>query len=154
MAHSVEGRYPFLDYRVVEYANRLPPNLKVKGLTEKWLLKQIGRRFLPPEIWQRPKRPYRAPVHRSFFSKTPTYVDELLSEPALRENGLFKDAAVIQLAQKARGGANLSEVEDMALAGVISTQLVYRQFVRNFPAPPSLAGEKIKTVDMLGRLRE
>ena len=67
MAHSVEGRYPFLDYRVVEFCNRLPPQLKLRGLTEKWLLKRLGKRLLPAEIWQRPKRPYRAPIHRSFF---------------------------------------------------------------------------------------
>ena len=151
MAHSVEGRYPFLDSRIVEYANRLPPDVKVRGLTEKWLLKQIGRRLLPPEIWQRPKRPYRAPVHRSFFPQTPAYADELLSEIALQDSQLFKAAAVAQLVRKARSGANLSEVEDMALAGVLSTQLVYHQFVKNFSLRPSPAGEYTKVFDLVRR---
>jgi asparagine synthase (glutamine-hydrolysing) len=151
MAHSVEGRYPFLDYRVVECANRLPPRLKVRGLTEKWLLKQIGSRLLPPEIWKRPKRPYRAPVHRSFFPSTPPWVDQLLSESALRESRLFKPAAVGQLVRKAGSGASLSEVEDMALAGLLSTQLVYNQFVRNFCLRPLPAGSRIKVVDRVRR---
>ncbi len=55
MAHSVEGRYPFLDYRVVEFCNRLPADLKLRGLREKWLLRQFGRKLLPDEIWQRAK---------------------------------------------------------------------------------------------------
>jgi asparagine synthase (glutamine-hydrolysing) len=67
MAHSVEGRFPFLDHRVVEFCNQLPPHLKLRGLTEKYLLKQAVRDLLPEEIWRRPKRPYRAPIHRSFF---------------------------------------------------------------------------------------
>jgi asparagine synthase (glutamine-hydrolysing) len=148
MAHSVEGRYPFLDYRVVEYANRLPPRLKMRGLTEKWLLKQIGRRLLPAEIWQRPKRPYRAPVHRSFFPSTPEYVDELLSERGLKETQFFNPASVGQLLRKARSGARLSEVEDMAFAGVLSTQLVYHHFVCNFGLRRLGAGDHVKVVDM------
>ena len=67
MAHSVEGRFPFLDVRVVEFANRLPPDLKLFGLMEKYLLKRLASQWLPEEIWKRRKRPYRAPIHRSFI---------------------------------------------------------------------------------------
>ena len=56
MAHSIEGRFPFLDHRVTEFCNRLPENLKLRGLTEKYLLKKIGHRWLPPTIWARRKR--------------------------------------------------------------------------------------------------
>ena len=135
MAHSVEGRYPFLDYRVVEFCNRLPANLKLRGLREKWLLRQLGRKLLPEEIWQRRKRPYRAPIHRSFFNTddgATDYVQAMLSEEAINEAGLFNPRAVAQLARKAASGANLCEVDDMALAGILSTQLVYNQFVKTF----------------------
>ena len=47
MGHSVEGRFPFLDHRVVEFANQLPPSLKLNGLTEKYLLKEVSREWLP-----------------------------------------------------------------------------------------------------------
>jgi asparagine synthase (glutamine-hydrolysing) len=131
MGNSVEGRYPFLDYRVMEFSNRLPPGMKMPVLTEKWLLKRLGRKYLPDRIWQRVKRPYRAPIHRSFFNPSPLdYVSELLSEESLRATGYFEPTAVSRLVQKAAGGAELSEVEDMALVGVLSTQLVDQWFVR------------------------
>jgi asparagine synthase (glutamine-hydrolysing) len=152
MAHSVEGRYPFLDYRVVEFANRLPPDRKMRVLTEKWLLKRLGRQLLPSEIWQRPKRPYRAPVHSCFFPKTPDYVDELLSERALKESGIFKPVTVSQLIHKARNNPNLSEVEEMALAGILSSQLTYHHFVGHFKSPPPFTTNNFKVVDMVRRM--
>lgn len=136
MAHSVEGRFPFLDYRVVEFASKLPSNWKLYGLTEKWILRQIARELLPEEIWKRRKKPYRAPVHKSFFhSHPPDYIAEVISPDYLEETSLFNPLAVHQLFQKALHGASLSELEDMAIAGILSTQLVYRQFVQNFPHP-------------------
>jgi asparagine synthase (glutamine-hydrolysing) len=148
MAHSVEGRFPFLDYRVVDFCSHLPADLKLRGLTEKWLLKQLGRKLLPSDIWQRPKRPYRAPIHRSFFSQgTPDYVCEVLSEEALQESGLFNPFAVTRLFRKAAGGARLSEVDDMAVAGILSTQLVYQQFVKAFRLAPVSPRDRIKVVD-------
>ena len=139
MAHGVEGRYPFLDYRLVAFCNRLPANLKLRGLTEKFLLKRLGRKWLPEAVWQRPKRPYRAPIHRSFFNAAePDYVRELLSPAALKRTGLFNPAAVGQLIAKVRQGGAVGETDDMALAGIISTQLVHRQFVEHFQMPPPL----------------
>jgi asparagine synthase (glutamine-hydrolysing) len=133
MGHSVEGRYPFLDYRMVEFCGRLPAKYKMVGLREKWLLRQMGRKLLPPEIWTRRKRPYRAPIQRSFFGTEQTaYTQELLSGQAIQDAGLFNPQAVTQLVRKAIGGAQLSEVDDMAVAGILSTQLVYDQFVKNF----------------------
>jgi asparagine synthase (glutamine-hydrolysing) len=135
MGHSVEGRFPFLDYRVVEFCNRLPAQWKMYGLTEKWLLRQFGRELLPEEIWRRVKRPYRAPIHRSFFNAdAPEYIQRSLSAEALEESGLFNPLAVQQLARKAASGAALSEVDDMAVAGILSTQLVHDQFVQHFSA--------------------
>jgi len=142
MAHSVEGRFPFLDTRVVEYCNRLPANLKLRGLNEKYLLKQCAKKWLPESIAQRPKRPYRAPIHKSFFnSSAPAYVDEMCSPENVRAAGLFKASAVSQLVEKARRGAPIGETDDMALAGIISTQLLHFQFVKNFSPRPSLGGQ-------------
>ena len=140
MAHAVEGRYPFLDFRVVAFCNQLPPNLKLRGLTEKYLLKQLGRKWLPPEIWQRPKRPYRAPIHRSFFNAAaPDYVREMLSPENLARTGLFNPAAVGQLVNKVRQGGTLGETDDMALVGILSTQLVHHQFIERFKIPAPLS---------------
>lgn len=140
MAHAVEGRFPFLDHRVIEFANRLPPRLKLRGLTEKYILRQVSRAWLPDAIWQRPKQPYRAPIHRSFFNDARLdYVQHLLSADCIRANGLFKPTAVAHLKEKAQSGMRLSEIEDMALAGILSTQLLVERFIRDFRMPPPIS---------------
>ncbi len=148
MAHSVEGRFPFLDYRVVEMANHLPPHMKLNGLTEKALLKKLASDLVPEEIWRRPKRPYRAPIHRSFFNQARLeYVEELLAPAALKDSGLFNPAAVSQLVAKVQAGKKLSETDDMALVGILSSQLVHRQFLADFRLRPPLEDrEDIKIV--------
>lgn len=149
MANSVEGRFPFLDYRVVEFCNHLPAKLKLHGLNEKWLLRQLASKLLPAEIWQRRKRPYRAPIHRSFFhANSPAYVKELLSEPVLKEFGLFNPLAVAQLVRKTESGMQLSEVDDMAIAGVLSAQLTYQHFVKDFQTrlSPITDTDRVKVV--------
>jgi asparagine synthase (glutamine-hydrolysing) len=129
MANSVEGRLPFLDYRLVEFCSRLPDDLKLRGLMEKWLLKQMGRKLLPAAIWQRVKRPYRAPIKDCFFNaRQPEYVADLLSEQNLRESNLFQPGAAGQLARKAAAQPDLSEMDSMAVVGILSALLVERQF--------------------------
>jgi asparagine synthase (glutamine-hydrolysing) len=148
MANSVEGRFPFLDCRLVEFCNALPPGLKQRGLNEKYLLKRAAQPWLPDLIRQRPKRPYRAPIHRSFFNeRTPEYVRDLLSPLAIRSAGFFKAGPVEQLTRKIEGGAPVGETDDMALAGILSTQLLHRSFVTNFRKPEPLSGtDRVKTV--------
>lgn len=146
MANSVEGRFPFLDIRLIEWCNKLPAKMKLKGLEEKWLLREVGRDWLPSEIWQRVKRPYRAPIHRSFFHKhPPEYVCERLSDDAVRRAGIFQPAAVNQLVGKLKRGTALGETDDMALAGILSTQLVHYWFSENFPSStPVGPGDDVK----------
>ncbi len=139
MANSVEGRFPFLDFRMVEFCSRLPSDLKLRGLKEKYLLKKLGAKWLPPEIFARPKRPYRSPIHKSFFNKdAPAYVRELLSPESIRQTGLFNPNAVSQMVKKIESQAPIGETDDMALAGIISTQLLHHQFVAHFPHSASL----------------
>jgi asparagine synthase (glutamine-hydrolysing) len=144
MAHSVEGRYPFLDYRLIEFCSHLPPGVKMLGLTEKYLLKKLARKWLPEETWKRTKRPYRAPIHRGFFNQeTPDYVAELLSEPCLRQSNLFNPEAVGQLLRKLQAGKRLGETDDMALAGILSTMLLNQQFVLDFHLPPPIRTDEL-----------
>lgn len=149
MGHSIEGRYPFLDYRVIEFANRLPREMKLRGLTEKWILKKFGEKLVPKNIWKRYKQPYRAPILASFFPEKPLdYVCELLSSRATRKSECFNPAAVDGLVQKAQRSGNFSEAENMALVGIISTQLVYQQFVEGFQIPTGKVG-RLKEVTKL-----
>ncbi|MGC3956799.1 MAG: asparagine synthase (glutamine-hydrolyzing) [Verrucomicrobiota bacterium] len=142
MAHSVEGRYPFLDVRVMEFCNRLPARLKLRGLTDKYLLRQLASQYLPEQIWKRRKRPYRAPIHRSFFNAaTPAYVRELLSDSHVAAAGVFNPIAVRQLVTKLEQGKAVGETDDMALVGILSTHLVQQRFVSHFSAVPTLSGQ-------------
>jgi asparagine synthase (glutamine-hydrolysing) len=132
MAHSVEGRFPFLDHRVVEFAARLPPRLKMKVLDEKYLLKRCAAGLVPPSIRKRPKQPYRAPDGKSFFGGARRdYVDTLLSPRRIEQDGIFNPFAVQKLVGKFRQGRAIGVKDNMALVGVLSTQLVVDQFVRN-----------------------
>jgi asparagine synthase (glutamine-hydrolysing) len=102
-------------------------------------LKQAAKEWLPPEIWQRPKRPYRAPIQSCFFQgASQDYAAELLSPGWLSKTGYFSSQAVGALVAKARSDHRLSETEEMALVGVISTQLVHQQFVAGFSYPQTL----------------
>lgn len=151
MAHSVEGRFPFLDHRVIEFAAQLPPPYKLRGLDEKHILKRAMRDLLPDEIWNRPKRPYRAPIHKSFFPEGQplAWVAEMLSPANIAAAGCFNGRAVESLVNKVARFGQLGETDDMMLAGVLSTQLVHAQFVADFrrAAPVDADQDDIKQVD-------
>jgi asparagine synthase (glutamine-hydrolysing) len=130
MAHSVEGRYPFLDYRVVEFAAKLPSSLKMKVLNEKYLLKRACEGLVPDSIIRRTKQPYRAPDGRCFFEAgAPDYVRELLSPSAIEKSGIFDSSAVGALVKKFTTAKANSVKDDMAIVGVLSTQLLVEQFI-------------------------
>src|SRR3970282_2543339 len=98
MGHSVERRFPFLDYRVAEFAAALPDRMKVRWLEEKYLLRKAAEPLLPSEISARRKRPYRAPIASAFVGpRAPEYVRELLSPTQLRQAGIFAPEAVQRL---------------------------------------------------------
>ncbi len=140
MAHSVEGRFPFLDYRIAEFAGRLPARFRLRGLRDKYILRKLGAALLPEEIWNRPKKPYRAPIHRSFFNlHEAPYVREILSPAALRDSGLFNPQAVEKLVAKIDLGQPLGETDDMAVAGILSTQLLHKRFSRDCLKPVPLS---------------
>jgi asparagine synthase (glutamine-hydrolysing) len=137
MAHAVEGRFPFLDHRVAEYAARIPARLKMKALKEKYILKRAAGHLVPAAVVRRPKQPYRAPDAQSFLgegtrSVRHEYVEELLSPRRIREDGIFQPDAVTHLLQKFRSGRAIGVKDNMALVGILSTQLVVEQFVRDF----------------------
>ncbi|MCC6747487.1 MAG: asparagine synthase (glutamine-hydrolyzing) [Deltaproteobacteria bacterium] len=132
MGNSVEGRFPFLDQHVMEFANGLPPEAKLRVLDEKHLLKRAARDLVPPEILQRPKQPYRAPDAQSFVQDRPLpYLTELLSAEGLARAGLFEPVAVQRLLDKCRKSRERtpSNTDNMAVVGVLSTQLVHHQLV-------------------------
>jgi asparagine synthase (glutamine-hydrolysing) len=134
MANSVEGRFPFLDHRLIEFANALDPKHKMRGLNEKSLLKRAVAAHVPPAVVSRHKQPYRAPDIGSFFSEAepPDYVRVLLSGDALREAGYFDVRRVERLLKKIGEGRAVGANDNMALVGILSTQIWHATFVRGF----------------------
>jgi asparagine synthase (glutamine-hydrolysing) len=140
MANSVEGRYPFLDYRVMEFAAKLPPNYKMHGLNEKFILKRMMNNRLPESVLKRPKQAYRAPIANSFLSlPAREYVMDLLSEHDIKLTGIFSYKTVQKLLNKISTSTLVTEMENMALAGIISSQLINHQYILKDNFRPSVS---------------
>ncbi len=131
MANSVEGRVPFLDHRVIEFANALPANYKLRGLREKAVLRKSVEDLLPASIVNRVKQPYRAPDSQSFFygAETSGLVQDLLSPESVRAAGYFDPVAVGRLLDKCRAGRAIGFADNMAFVAILSTMLVHGTFI-------------------------
>ncbi len=135
MANSIEGRYPFLDHRMIEFCMSVHPDLKLKILNEKYLLKKVMNGKLPNEILERSKQAYRAPIKSVFLSEEmPENLKKMLSEEKVREFGIFDLDKVSLLFNKMKTKNQFSEIDNMALTVILSTQILYDQFVnKNIP---------------------
>lgn len=130
MAHSIEGRYPFLDHRVIEFCMKLNPDLKLNGLNEKYLLKKMMKGRLPEEILNRSKQAYRAPIRSTFFSdEIPVYLKEMLSQEKIESFGIFNPDHVNQLKKKMELNKQVSEIDNMAITAILSTQILHDLFI-------------------------
>ncbi len=87
MAHSVEGRFPFLDRQVAALAESLPPAYKLRVLDEKHVLKRAAAALVPPSILERKKQPYRAPDALSFAAdEAREWIEEVASARRCRRS--------------------------------------------------------------------
>jgi asparagine synthase (glutamine-hydrolysing) len=132
MASSIEGRFPYLDHRLIEFANRLPSRWKLRGLTEKFILRRALGDLLPDDIVRRTKQPYRSPDARSFFvgDEPLDFVGDLLSPGRIRTAGYFDEGAVSRLFEKCRSGRATGFADNQAFVGILSTMLLDETFVR------------------------
>jgi asparagine synthase (glutamine-hydrolysing) len=130
MANSVEARYPFLDQNLVDFATRIPPDLKLNGFTEKYILKQVAKRFIPPEIIDREKFAFVAPGSPHLLSKREPLIDQILDPEKIRRQGYFNPAAIESLRQRySQPGFNLNtSYEDDLLIIVITFGLCLEAF--------------------------
>ena len=134
MAHSVEIRLPYLDYRLMDLMARVPSEFKIQGLKEKHILKKVYKDILPVQIVNRPKHPYRAPIAQSLFHKNvAAHIRPHLSESALKNSGIFDAKKIGILLRKFDNMTDPGEVENMALMGIVTTQMLYQQFIAGFP---------------------
>ena len=132
MHSSVEVRYPFLDEEVFDFTAKLHPRWKLRGFRDKYLLRLLAERWLPPAIARRHKVIFRAPLDSFHMDPEPEFVAELLSEESLRRTGYF-DGAAVQQWRKAfrtmRAGSLPRLSVEMGLAAVVATQLWHHTFI-------------------------
>ncbi len=133
MHNSVETRYPFLDEDVVRFCSEIAPEYKLKGMTEKWILRQVAAKTLPANIANRPKTMFRASLSDTFLGPhRPKWVDQLLSPESLRKSGYFDPEAVAHQVHRQRTLPRITPkrfVYDLGLTSVVSTQLWHHLYL-------------------------
>jgi len=132
MANSVEGRYPFLDNRVIDFAGGLKNRFKMNGLNEKFILKQMVKSRIPQSVLKRPKQPYRAPDISALMCSKDNQLLDYMSEDQLRKSGLFDPARVSRLVNKALAGRAQSVKDNMLFTNILSTQIWVEKFIQPY----------------------
>jgi asparagine synthase (glutamine-hydrolysing) len=151
LAHGIEGRYPFLDHRVVELLFSYPDDFKLHGLTQKFLLKESFKQNIPQAIIQRPKKPYMAPDLRSFFAKgrLTEKCEHFLSESVIKDYGIFEEKAVTRFLQKFDQGIpkSIGYRDNMIITFLLSTQMAYYWSKTPKRSKPDPLSEKVAIED-------
>ena len=89
MAHSIEGRVPFLDHNVAEVAARVPVNMKVKGIREKHVLREAAKDVLIPEVYDRQKHPFTTPPTRDENDPMLTFYRDTFASQAAKDQPIY-----------------------------------------------------------------
>jgi asparagine synthase (glutamine-hydrolysing) len=100
MAASIEVRVPFLDQVVVDFMRQVPPELKLHGYTQKYILRKAMEDVLPAEVISRRKAAFGLPVRSWLQNELREMVGDLLSERRVRERGLFQPGAVARMVRE------------------------------------------------------
>ena len=147
MGNSVEGRFPFLDHRVVEFAMRIPPNIRMKGLTEKYILRKSMAGLLPKCITEMTKQPYRAPDAKSFFGIAGSEATaEMLSGSCISRKGYFDPIFTEGLVKKCRNNPAIGFKDNMAFIGILSTQLLDQLFLQDFDDSGEISADRVRVM--------
>ena len=129
MANSVEGRFPFLDHRVIEFAGKLKNRFKMNGLNEKYILKQMADKRIPSSVLARPKQPYRAPDIDALLCSRDNHLMDYLSKEQIDKNCFFDFKRVNMLLKKVNAGRAKSIKDNMLFTIILSTQIWMEKFI-------------------------
>jgi asparagine synthase (glutamine-hydrolysing) len=88
MSCSLEGREPFLDYRIIEWVATLPDDFKIRNGTKKYLLREIVHKYVPKQMMDRPKMGFGVPIKEWFKSELAEYFNQYLSKAKIESQGL------------------------------------------------------------------
>jgi asparagine synthase (glutamine-hydrolysing) len=139
MAASIESRVPFLDHKLVEFAATLPPRLKLRRLTTKWILREAVRTVLPPSVLGRPKMGFPVPFGMWMRGRWSDVARDVLLDGRTRQRGIIDPVAVDRLiAAHASGAADGTD----ALWGLMNLELWYRTYID---------GEGVQSLPSAGR---
>jgi asparagine synthase (glutamine-hydrolysing) len=125
MAHSIEARPPLLDHRLVEFAATIPPELRYRDGTTKYLFKQALRGILPDRIIDRRKQGFAVPLARWFRGELSGYARDVLLSASSRQRGVLNPATVERWLQLHQRGRDL----DLQLWTMLSFELWCRRFL-------------------------
>jgi asparagine synthase (glutamine-hydrolysing) len=131
MATSLEARAPLLDHQLFEFAARLPFDMKLRGNTGKYLLKQVAQDLLPASVMNKPKQGFAIPVARWLRNELRPLLQDLIGSRSFRERGLFQQAGVQQCFDR-----HLAGTHDMSepLWLLLTYELWARRFLDEVPA--------------------
>ena len=133
MAHSVELRHPFLCTQIADFCAEVPPTLKIRDFEEKYVLKQVARRYLPPRIVDREKFGWFAPSSAALLSLNSGRIADLLSPERIRREGYFDPQAIASLRQQyGRPGFKLNQPFETDLLFIVIT---FGIFLETFNMP-------------------
>ncbi len=108
MSVGLEGREPFLDSKIIEFAAQLPNEMKYRDGEKKWVLKQVTHKYLPKSMMDRPKMGFSPPISEWFRDELKSYFLHYLSTERLSREGLFNPSEVIRLRDEYLLGKNVS----------------------------------------------
>ena len=126
MAANLEVRVPFLNRKMIEFAARMPPDLKLRGFKRKYILKRALEKTLPHDVVWRKKAGFGAPIRSWLRGALRPMIDDLLSVDTITKRGLFRPEQVQRIIQ-----ANDSGREDFNLQvfQLLNLELWHRQFM-------------------------
>jgi asparagine synthase (glutamine-hydrolysing) len=125
MAASIESRVPFLDHRLAEFTARMPRDMKLRGGTTKWVLREAMKGILPNEILDRPKMGFPVPVGQWLRGPYKYIVDEYVLSERARSRGIFDDSFVRSLVAEHNSGKD----HDERLWALVNFEIWQRTFI-------------------------
>ena len=97
LANAVEARYPFLDINLIEFSKEIPPNLKLNGFTEKYILRKVAEELVPPLIIKREKFGFIAPGSPYLLQQNIEWVKDMASYDRIKQQGYFNPDVIERL---------------------------------------------------------
>lgn len=125
MANGLEGRVPFLDHRIIELASRMPNNIKIRGGTEKYILRKAMKKVLPPRVCRRKKHAFYMPVNQWFGKEVNEIAKNILDEKRVAKRGYFRYPAI----RKIIAGHKKEFIYEKQMMSLLILEMWHNEFI-------------------------